>query len=159
VRRARKNNRFLACLARNALNRTPPLGFFKSFVVEKDGQHKNSINLKRRGTAPLVDLIRVHALAVGSRTQNSFERLDDIIDAGILPKGRAQDLKDALEFISMVRIRHQAYDVEMGIEPDNNIEPENLSDFERRNLKDAFQILSNGQNFLKFRYQANKSFK
>ncbi|MGY0613686.1 putative nucleotidyltransferase substrate binding domain-containing protein [Vibrio sp. FJH11] len=159
VRRARKNNRFLACLARNALNRTPPLGFFKNFVVEKDGQHKNSINLKRRGTAPLVDLIRVHALAVGSRAQNSFERLDDIIDAGILPKGRAQDLKDALEFISMVRIQHQAHDVETGIDPDNSIEPEKLSDFERRNLKDAFQILSNGQNFLKFRYQASKSFK
>ncbi|WP_194437141.1 DUF294 nucleotidyltransferase-like domain-containing protein [Vibrio fluminensis] len=155
VRRARKNNRFLACLARNALNRTPPLGFFKDFVVEKDGQHKNSINLKRRGTAPLADLVRVHALAVGSRAQNSFERLDDIHDAGILPKGKAHALRDALEFISMVRIRHQAYDVENEIEPDNNIEPENLSEFERRNLKDAFLVLSNSQNFLKFRYHAN----
>ena len=155
VRRARKNNRFLACLARNAMNRTPPLGFFKDFVMEKDGQHKNSIDLKRRGTAPLADLIRVHALAVGSRSKNSFERLDNIHEAGILPKGKARDLRDALEFISMVRIRHQALDVENKIEPDNNIEPENLSDFERRNLKDAFQILSNGQNFLKFRYQAD----
>ncbi len=27
VRRARRNQRFLACLARNALNRTPFLGF------------------------------------------------------------------------------------------------------------------------------------
>ncbi|RJX75538.1 cyclic nucleotide-binding/CBS domain-containing protein [Vibrio sinensis] len=159
VRRARKNNRFLACLARNAMNRTPPLGFFKDFVMEKDGRHKNSINLKRRGTAPLADVIRVHGLAVGSRSQNSFERLDDIEDAGILPKGKARDLRDALEFISMVRIRHQAYDVQNEIEPDNNIEPENLSDFERRNLKDAFQILSNAQNFLKFRYQASNSFK
>ncbi|MCY9870556.1 putative nucleotidyltransferase substrate binding domain-containing protein [Vibrio barjaei] len=159
VRRSRRNNRFLACLARNALNRKPPLGFFKDFVMEKDGQHNNSINLKRRGTAPLVDLIRVHALAVGSRSTNSFERLDDIHEAGILPKGRARDLKDALEFISMVRISHQAIDIEQGIEPDNNIEPENLSDFERRNLKDAFQILSNGQNFLKFRYQANNALK
>jgi CBS domain-containing protein len=159
VRRARKNNRFLACLARNAMNRTPPLGFFKDFVMEKDGQHKNSINLKRRGTAPLADLIRVHALAVGSRSTNSFERLDDIHEAGILPKGKARDLRDALEFISMVRIRHQALDVENQIEPDNNIEPENLSDFERRNLKDAFQILSNAQNFLKFRYQASNNFK
>lgn len=159
VRRARKNNRFLACLARNALNRTPPLGFFKDFVMEKDGRHNNSINLKRRGTAPLADLIRVHALAVGSRSRNSFERLDDIIDANILPKGRAQDLRDAMEFISMVRIRHQAFDVEQGIDPDNNIEPENLSDFERRNLKDAFQILSNAQNFLKFRYNASNQFK
>ncbi|QIA63620.1 CBS domain-containing protein [Vibrio astriarenae] len=159
VRRARKNNRFLACLARNALNRTPPLGFFKSFVMEKDGQHKNSINLKRRGTAPLADLIRVHALAVGSRAKNSFERLDDIIDANILPKGRAKDLRDAMEFICMVRIRHQALDVENGIEADNNVEPDNLSDFERRNLKDAFQILSNAQNFLKFRYQASNNFR
>ncbi|OAJ92703.1 DUF294 nucleotidyltransferase-like domain-containing protein [Vibrio bivalvicida] len=159
IRRARKNNRFLACLARNAMNRTPPLGFFKDFVMEKDGQHKNSINLKRRGTAPLADLIRVHALAVGSRSKNSFERLDDIHEAGILPKGKARDLSDALEFISMVRIRHQALDVENKIAPDNNIEPENLSDFERRNLKDAFQILSNAQNFLKFRYQASNNFK
>jgi CBS domain-containing protein len=159
VRRARKNNRFLACLARNALNRTPPLGFFKSFVMEQDGQHKNTINLKRRGTAPLADLIRVHALAVGSRSQNSFERLDDIAEAGILPKGRAQDIRDAMEFISMVRIRHQAIDVENSIEPDNNIEPDNISEFERRNLKDAFQILSNAQNFLKFRYQASNNLK
>ncbi|GLO61043.1 cyclic nucleotide-binding protein [Vibrio sp. MACH09] len=158
LRRAKKNNRFLACLARNALNRTPPLGFFQSFVMEKDGQHKNSINLKRRGTAPLADLIRVHGLAVGSRAQNSFERLDDIIDAGILPKGRAQDLRDAMEFISMVRIRHQAIDIENAIAPDNNIEPDNISDFDRRNLKDAFQILSNAQNFLKYRYQASNKF-
>ncbi|GLT14465.1 DUF294 nucleotidyltransferase-like domain-containing protein [Vibrio algivorus] len=158
VRRARRNNKFLACLARNAINRTPPLGFFKGFVMEKDGRHNNSINLKRRGTAPLADLIRVHALAVGSRAQNSFERLDDIIEAGILPKGRAEDIQDAMEYISMVRIRHQALDVENEIEPDNNIEPDNMSDFERRNLKDAFQILSNAQNFLKYRYHGN-SFK
>ncbi len=101
----------------------------------------------------MADLIRVHALSIGSRAQNSFERLDDINDSGILPKGRGMDLKDAMELISMVRIRHQALDIENGDEPDNNIEPEHMSDFERRNLKAAFQILSNAQSFIKFRYQ------
>ncbi|GHA42559.1 DUF294 nucleotidyltransferase-like domain-containing protein [Photobacterium aphoticum] len=153
VRRAKRNNRFLAAMAYNAIRRTPPLGFFKDFVMEKDGRHRNSINLKRRGTAPMADLIRVHALAIGSRSQNSFERLDDINDAGILPKGRGMDLKDAMELIYMVRIRHQALDIENGEKPDNNIEPEHMSDFERRNLKAAFQILSNAQNFMKYRYQ------
>ena len=156
LRRAKKNNRFLACLARNALNRTPPLGFFKNFVMEKDGRHNNSINLKRRGTAPLADLIRVHGLAIGSQSQNSFERLEDIIEAGILPPSKGQDLHHAMELISLVRLRHQALDVESEIEPDNNIEPENMSEFERRNLKDAFLVLSNAQNFLKYRYTANK---
>ncbi|RTE64696.1 cyclic nucleotide-binding/CBS domain-containing protein [Amphritea opalescens] len=150
--RAQRSPKFLASLARNALNRTPPLGFFKDFVMEKDGQHGNAINLKRRGTAPLSDLIRVHALAVGSKVQNSFERLDDVSEAGILPPGRAADLRDALEFISMVRIRHQAADVEAGREPSNSIKPEMLTDFDRRNLKEAFKVLSNSQRFLKFRY-------
>ena len=43
VRRAKKNSRFLACMAYNAIRRTPPLGFFKDFVMEKDGRHRNSI--------------------------------------------------------------------------------------------------------------------
>ncbi|PIE43266.1 MAG: cyclic nucleotide-binding protein [Gammaproteobacteria bacterium] len=155
VQKARKNKRFLACLARNALKRTPPLGFFKTFVMEKDGKHNNSVNLKRRGTAPLADLIRVHALASGSNARNSFERLDDIIENGMLPVGKGPDIRDAMELISMVRIRHQAKDIEDGIDPDNNIEPEHLSSFERRHLKDAFQVLSQAQNFLKFKYHAN----
>tara|TARA_R110001583_G_scaffold49303_4_gene154342 strand:- start:23642 stop:25516 length:1875 start_codon:yes stop_codon:yes gene_type:complete len=155
LRRAKKNNRFLACLARNALNRKPPLGFFKDFVMEKDGQHNNSINLKRRGTAPLADLIRIHALAIGSQAQNSFQRLEDIIESGILPKSKGQDLMHAMELISLVRLRHQALNIEFKREPDNNIEPENMSDFERRNLKDAFLVLSNAQSFLKYRYNAN----
>ncbi|WP_404419983.1 putative nucleotidyltransferase substrate binding domain-containing protein [Marinospirillum sp.] len=152
LRKTKRNPRFLACMARNALNRTPPLGFFKDFVMEKDGKQNNSINMKRRGTAPVADLIRVHALAVGSRAQNSFDRLQDIIAAQILPKGRGQDLRDALELIASVRIRHQALAIEEGREPNNNVAPEDLSDFERKNLKDAFQILSNAQKFLRFRY-------
>ena len=152
LRQTKRHPKFLACMARNALNRTPPLGFFKGFVMETDGKQNNSINMKRRGTAPVADLIRVHALAIGSKAQNSFDRLEDIIAANILPHGRGQDLRDALELISIVRIRHQALSVELGEQPDNNVAPENLSDFERNNLKDAFQILSHAQKFLKFRY-------
>ncbi|AIX51547.1 MULTISPECIES: DUF294 nucleotidyltransferase-like domain-containing protein [Pantoea] len=154
--KVRHNSRFLACMARNALLRKPPLGFFKNFVMEPSGQHTQSIDMKRRGTAPLADLIRVHALAAGSAARNSFDRLQDIMQTDLLPHGRGQDLRDALEFISMVRIRHQAQDVESGQEPDNRIEPLNLSEFERKNLKDAFQILSNAQKFLKYRYQPGR---
>lgn len=143
---------FLAAMARNALNRTPPLGFFRTFVMEKDGKHNNSINLKRRGTAPLTDLIRVHSLACGSRAQNSFERLDDIDQTQLLAQGVSAKLRHALEFLTMARIRHQVIDIQHERTPDNNIEPENVSDSERHTLKDAFQVLSNAQKFLKFRY-------
>ncbi|MFP6847683.1 MAG: DUF294 nucleotidyltransferase-like domain-containing protein [Pseudomonas sp.] len=145
---------FLAAMARNALNRTPPLGFFRTFVMETDGQQKNIINLKGRGTAPLTDLIRVHALACGSKAQNSLERLDAIAKTKLLQPEAISQLRYALEFLNLVRIRHQADSLAQGIEPNNYIEPEKVSASDRHNLKEAFQILSNAQKFLRFRYPA-----
>ncbi len=153
--KASANPQFLAMMARNSLNRTPPLGFFRTFVMEKDGQQKNLINIKGRGTAPLTDLIRVHALACGSTAQNSFDRLDDIAKTRLMPPESLKKLRDALEFLNLARIRHQALDIQEGREPNNYIEPENVSPAERHALKDSFQILSNAQNFLRYRYPLN----
>lgn len=153
AREASEQPAFLGCLAINANRRTPPLGFFRDFVLEQGGRHANSINLKRRGTGPLVDVIRVHALAAGSQSQNSFRRLEDTVAAGFLTAPMAADLRDALEFIAMVRARHQARDAERGGEASNNIVPETLSAFERRSLKDAFKVLANAQKFIRFRYR------
>ena len=107
-KKAPESNTFLAHIARNALLRSPPLGFFRKFVLEPDGGHEKNFNLKERGTAPISDLIRVHALACGSQSLNTLERLEDVNATQLLPEGVGDDLTDALEFISMVRIRHQA---------------------------------------------------
>ncbi len=152
--RASKNPRFLAMMARNALGRTPPLGFFRQFVMEEDGEQNKTFNLKRRGTAPMSDLIRIHALACGSKAQNTFNRLKAIADTRLLPEDGVGNLRDAFEFIAIVRIRHQALAIEAGRQPDNNVRPEDLSPFERSHLKDAFQVVSEAQKFLRFRYNA-----
>ena len=52
------------------------------------------------------------------------------------------------------QFRHQARAIEEGREPNNYIEPEKVSASERHNLKEAFQVLSNAQKFLRFRYPA-----
>lgn len=151
---ARHKPLFLASMTRNALVRTPPLGFFKDFVMEQDGKQNNRLAIKRRGTAPFVDLIRIHALSIGSTENSTFGRIQDLIAAGALPKGRAEDLRDAFEVIVMTRIRHQANALRLSDSPDNNVLPEQLSDFERKHLKEAFQVLSNAQRFLKFHFKA-----
>ena len=152
--KARAHPSFLNAMARIALNRTPPLGFFRTFVVETDGQQKRIINLKGRGTAPLTDLIRIHALACGSNAQNSFDRLDAIAASNLVPPKAIKHLRYTLEFLSIVRIRHQVEALEQGATPNNYIEPRSFSNSERHNLKEAFQVLSNAQNFLRFRYPA-----
>jgi CBS domain-containing protein len=150
--KASNSQRFLAMMARNALNRTPPLGFFRSFVMEEDGKQNDTFNLKRRGTAPMSDLIRIHSLACGSKAQNTFNRLAAIGETDLILEDGVGNLRDAFEFIAIVRIRHQALAIEAGRLPDNNVRPEDLSPFERSHLKEAFQVLSQAQKFLKFRY-------
>ncbi|RZU98165.1 DUF294 nucleotidyltransferase-like domain-containing protein [Spiribacter vilamensis] len=142
----------LAAMSRNALNRTPPIGFFREFVTEKDGQQNEFINVKRRGTAPLTDLIRIHALACGSRARNSFERLADIKETSLLGPGVADRLSYALEVLSLARLRDQVLDIEEEREPDNNIEPRNVPAKQRAEIKEAFRALSDAQKFLRFRY-------
>lgn len=153
----RDNKSFLAHMAHNATRRKPPLGFFRQFVLEKSGEHSKSINLKARGIAPVIDTVRVHALGCGSSKVNTFDRLTDIAGTSLLTEGKANELIDALELIGMVRIRHQAAQIAAGKPPDNYVQPETLTTFERRNLKDAFNIASRMQEFLKYRYTARKT--
>lgn len=152
--RASRDGAFLSAMAGNALNRTPPLGVFRTFVMEKSGEQRNIINLKGRGTAPLVDLIRVHALTLGTTAQSSIDRLRALEEERFLPASTVESLRYAFEYLTLVRIRHQAEDIEAGREPNNYVEPDRFSDTERQHLKDAFQILSNAQNFLRIRYPA-----
>ena len=154
--RASRSPAFLGCLAHNAQTRTPPLGFFRDFVLEKSGRHQDFLDLKRRGMAPMVDVIRVHALASASVAQNSFRRLDDIQAAGFLTGSMIADLRDSMEFIAGTQYRHQAENLERGLEPDNRVNPVTLNTFDRRNLKDAFRVLANAQRFLRLRYRVVK---
>ncbi|MCB5161779.1 putative nucleotidyltransferase substrate binding domain-containing protein [Marinomonas algarum] len=153
----KQHSGFLTYMARNANQRKPPLGFFRQFVLDGGGKQSHTFNLKERGIAPIIDIVRVHALACGSDKLNTLERIEDIEEAGLLPDGRAKDLALALEMIGMVRIRNQKEQIEAGEEPNNQVNPENLSSFEKRHLRDAFHIVSRQQEFIKFRYAGKRS--
>ena len=99
----------------------------------------------------------MHALACGSKAQNSLERLDAIGKTKLLQPEALGQLRYALEFLSLVRVRHQAMAAAEGAQPNNYIEPEKVSASDRHNLKEAFQVLSNAQKFLRFRYPAQPS--
>jgi CBS domain-containing protein len=86
---------------------------------------------------------------------NTRERLLRVKETSLLAEGVGDDLLDALELICMVRIRHQARQAESGAAVDNNVIPESLSSFERNHLKDAFQIVSQAQSFLRYRYNVS----
>ena len=144
-RSAPRSTRFLAHLARNAAANEPPLGFFRGFVLEREGAHKDTLDLKRGGFHAVVEVARVHALSRGLPQVSTSSRIAAAAGAGGLSAESAADLHDAFEFIRYVRLLHQAKQIRAGEPPDNFVAPNELSSFEKRHLRDAFQIVRSAQ--------------
>jgi CBS domain-containing protein len=143
---------FLAHLAKQATANEPPLGFFRGLVLQKGGEHRDTLDIKRGGIGAVVELTRVLALSVGSPAVNTRARIEVARQAGILGAERADDLRDAFEFISYVRLRHQAAQLRRGEEPDSFVAPRDLSSFDKRHLREAFAIVRAAQAALANRY-------
>ena len=152
---AQDSPRLLGHLAAEAVRVQPPIGFFRGFVLEKGGEHEDTLDLKRRGVHLVVDLARVHALAGGLPQANTQLRLSAVEGTGRLSPERIADLKDAFEFISYVRLRHQATQVRAGAAPDDFVPPDELSQFEKRHLRDAFAIVRQAQAVVSSAYPAH----
>lgn len=154
--KSKGNSIFLTYMTANALAHQPPLGFFRNFVMIRGGEHDHTLDLKHNGVVPIVDLARIYSLAHGLNAVNTLERLDAAASGGHLSKEGAADLRDALEFISTVRLQHQANGIRRGEEANNFVSPRELSHFDRTHLKDAFAVVRTMQATLAQRYQAER---
>jgi len=145
LKKARGSRLFLGHLVGNALTHRPPLGIFRNIVLISGGDHHKTLDLKLSGVVPIIDLARIYALDAGVATVNTHDRLKAACEAGKISRDGAHDLIDALEFLGMVRLRHQARQVKLGRRPDNYLPPDELSPFERGHLKDAFSVVQSMQ--------------
>jgi len=139
---SKRNSIFLAALAQNVLDSDAPLGIFRRFVVERNGEHRDQLNLKKRGILPIVETIRLHALAHGISTINTFDRLTDLKEKKILSIVDARNIEDALRFIMQLRCEHQAKQILKGGTPSHYVSPKDLSELEKKQLKDAFDVVN-----------------
>jgi CBS domain-containing protein len=126
----------------------PPLGFFRQFVLERGGEHKETLNLKLNGVIPIVELARIHSLASGELRVNTRRRLRGAARRGRLNRNDAKSLEDALELIDSTRLNHQARQLRAGEQPDNYVHPKSLSPLARDHLKAAFGVVRTSQQAL-----------
>ena len=152
LERAKSNTIFLAMMCENALQHSPPLGFFKTFVLESDGDHNNTLELKKRGTIPIVDIARNYSLSAGLKPLNTIERLQAMEKAGVMSKEMAYSLIDAHEFIAGIRLEAQGKQFRAGVKVDNYMDPKDLSPLVRHQIKDAFHVVRDAQSAMKVRF-------
>lgn len=148
------NRRFIAVLVANSLRITPPLGMFRQFVLARDGENRSVLHIKKQAVNLIVELARIYALAGDCRATDTDSRLSGAVQAGIISEGSRRELCEAFYFINQVRFTHQRQAMLQGRRPANSVSPEDLTQFERNHLKDAFRIIARTQEAAMQRFHA-----
>jgi CBS domain-containing protein len=144
---------FLGFMANTIIKNRPPIGFIKTFVVEKGGEHKDELDLKIKGLSPIIDAVRLFALEKGVKETSTLERIAALKDVHTIVGEYAEELGHAFEFIMLLRIHHQLDELELGLKPDNFINPDKLSGLEKKTAKEAFHVASKMQDMIIERYK------
>ncbi|MEZ4984911.1 MAG: DUF294 nucleotidyltransferase-like domain-containing protein [Saprospiraceae bacterium] len=145
-----KQQTFLSLLAKNALENPPPLTFFRHFVVEKNGEHKDAFNIKARAMMPLTDAARVLVMShkVG-KINNTFERFERLAALEPTHASLFQQAADAYEML----MRYRAIQGLKNGDSGKFLHPSELSKMERLNLRNSFKPIHDLQEILEVRFQ------
>ena len=119
------------------------LGWFGRFAVEKEiAGHKGAINLKHRGTLPLVSNLRLLSLREGIEATATPERLDALKARGVLDHDQWDYLTGAFAHVTHLLLRQQLADfVDPNREVSNYVYPGEMTERERDMLLESFKAI------------------
>lgn len=148
---AHASRRLHTHLAALATYREPPIGFFRGFVVERSGDYADTLDVKRGGTAAVVQLARLYAIVAGEDEVATLARLRSCAGGPISAKG-AHQLEDAYEYLADLVLRQQVAQMRAGERPDYRVDPKKLAQRDRAGLRDAFGVIRQLQQALGTRF-------
>ena len=147
-----KNSLFLATLTRSALVTKPPLGFFRHFLLESSGEHKNQLDLKHQGLALINDLARLYGLSCETYRVGTLERIEQAIREKLISVDTARNLMDAWDQLNELRLETQSAHWQSTGKASAYLDPKSLSSLERKHLKTTFSIISDVQDVAQQRF-------
>ena len=143
---------FYARFARAIEQFDTPLGFFAQLLTqEKNGAA--TLDIKKGGIFPIVHGIRALSLRHGVTACNTFDRLQQLADRGLLERELANDVGEALSFLLGLRLSHGLAELADGRSASNLIRPERLSTLERDLLKDALALVKRFKGYLRHHFR------
>jgi CBS domain-containing protein len=141
---------FFRYMAENAQQFKPPIGFFRNFIVESKGEHRDAFDIKKV-MVPIIDFARIYALKHGLSETNTQERLHQLFIRKMLRWDTYNEMEHAYSFLVQLRFARQinAMMVEKAA-PDNYINPKKLTRIEQTMLKEIFSRIDMMQKEISF---------
>ncbi len=141
---------FFRHLTENALHFKPPLGFFRNFVVESKGEHRNAFDIKSAMT-PIVDFARIYALKQHINETNTLRRLSHLRSDKTLKDSEYEELEKGYSFLMQLRfVRQVTAILDEKNKADNYINPKKLTHIEQTMLKEIFRRVEKFQSKMMF---------
>lgn len=145
-----ENDIFLSLLAKNALQNPPPLSFFRNFVVERSGEHKDEFDIKARAMMPLTDaarLLTIQAKQYG--INNTFQRFDHMATLEGRNKELYEQAADAYEILMRFRALQGLKNGDSG----RFFKPYELNKMQRMMLRNSFVPIKKIQDLISIRFR------
>lgn len=143
------NKKFFGFLAADTLRNPPALGFFRQFLLEGDGDHKDKFDIKARALEPLIDSARALALSHNLlEVTNTYHRFKQL--AELEPKNAELYEECAEAFNTLMRFR-----TEEGLTNDSDgryIDINELSKTDKGKLKNFIEPINEIQDIIKNRF-------
>jgi CBS domain-containing protein len=125
----RANPSFFVQFAQNALLYKPPIGLFGKIVTGAEGQGPGTFSVKD-AMMPIVNFARLYSLKNAVDRTNTLERLHRLHDVGVLSSSSHSEIVAAYDVLMEIRLRHQAAAAVRGTDPDNAVNPKELTELE-----------------------------
>ncbi len=143
------DNYFLNRLAKDIIDKPSPVGFFRQFIVEQDGEHKDFFNIKIRALMPLIDAARIlilsHKVSTSNNTLQRYKKLAEL-------EPQNKDLFNSCERAFRTLLKFKTEQGILNGDSGKLIQLESLTKTEKLKLKRAFKPIKEIQELLIFRF-------
>jgi CBS domain-containing protein len=152
---ARQNALFLVYLARNILRFPPPLGMFNRFKVERSGEHRGKIDLKKGGIFAITAGVSLLALEAGIVDGTTWDKLELLGKRGVLTGTDLTTVEESFSHLVRLRLQRQLRALAAGNKPTNHVDPMVMNDRERDQMRTAFKGVGTFLNIIRDHFQLN----
>lgn len=127
------------------------LSFFGNFKTEKTGEHKDMINIKLLGWAPLILAVRMVAITNDIFETNTLKRIRLLRKKNVIRKDMERDLVDAYLIFVRFRLLNQINNKEGEQANMNFLNPAGLSEDDQGKLRKAMRTVESFQKYIQER--------
>jgi CBS domain-containing protein len=150
-----KGSMFLTHSAANVNRFKPPLGLFGGIKAEHGEEHKGQVEIKKAGIFAITEGVKALAMEAGIMNGGTRERIQSLVDKGVLKRKFADDLDASYNFLVYLRLRCQVNEIRAGREPSNYITLSKLNHMEKGRLKLSFEEVNEFHEFLRVHFRVH----